>query len=199
MYFHTLCIWVAKTPASLHVCIGSLEPLLLDNAIITKKLIYASVTFATVVVRFLCLRFSLRFFRHRRQLKATTYVFSLLTITLRFLRRQTRTKPYRDLADIVRQPQGYRTIIVLSLRPPYINRTMPAGWPCGSRKESVRWLCNCRVIMCMDLNGHPCSFLDSIWTVFQSHVITNRAMKRLVFLVEQCPKVWHSVIRLCIF
>ena len=44
---------------------------------------------------------------------------------LRFLRRQTRTKPYRDLADIVRQLQGYRTIIVLSSRPPYINRTMP--------------------------------------------------------------------------
>ena len=42
-----------------------------------------------------------------------------------FFRRQTRTKPYRDLADIVRQPQGYRTIIVLSSRPPYINRTMP--------------------------------------------------------------------------
>ena len=42
-----------------------------------------------------------------------------------FFRWQTRTKPYRDLADIVRQPQGYRTIIVLSSRPPYINRTMP--------------------------------------------------------------------------
>ena len=42
-----------------------------------------------------------------------------------FFRRQTRTKLYRDLADIARQPQGYRTIIVLSSRPPYINRTMP--------------------------------------------------------------------------
>ena len=42
-----------------------------------------------------------------------------------FFRRQTRTKLYRDLADIVRQPQGYRTIIVLSSRPPYINRSMP--------------------------------------------------------------------------
>ena len=31
-----------------------------------------------------------------------------------FFRRQTRTKPYRDLADIVRQPQGYRTIIMLT-------------------------------------------------------------------------------------
>ena len=36
-----------------------------------------------------------------------------------FFRRQTRTKLYRDLGDIVRQPQGYRTIIVLSSRPPY--------------------------------------------------------------------------------
>ena len=30
-----------------------------------------------------------------------------------------------DLADIVRQQQGYRTIIVLSSQPPCINRTMP--------------------------------------------------------------------------
>ena len=115
-----------------------------------------------------------------------------------FFRRQTRTKLYRDHADIVRQPQGYRTIIVLSSRPPYINRTMSVRWPCGSRKESVRWLCNCRVIMCVDLNGYPCSFLHSIWTMFQSHVITNRATKRLVFLVEHGPKVWNSVIQLCI-
>ena len=43
-----------------------------------------------------------------------------------FFWRQTRTTLYRDLADIVRQPQGYRTIVVLSSRPPYINRTMPA-------------------------------------------------------------------------
>ena len=65
-----------------------------------------------------------------------------------FFRQQTRTKPYRDLADIVQQPQGYRTIIVLSSRTPYINRTMPVRWPCGSRKESVRPLCNCRVLFC---------------------------------------------------
>ena len=93
-----------------------------------------------------------------------------------FFRRQTRTKPYRDLADIVRQPQGYRTIIVLSSRPPYIKRTIAQ--------------CNCRVIMCMDLNGYPCSFLHSIRTVFQSYVITNRTMKRLVFLVD--PKVMEQ-------
>ena len=58
-------------------------------------------------------------------------------------------------------PQGYLTIIVLSSRPPYINCMMQVRWPCGSRKESVRWLCNCHVIMCMDLNGHPCLFFDT--------------------------------------
>ena len=31
-----------------------------------------------------------------------------------FFPRKTMTNPYRDLADIVRQPQGYRTIIVLT-------------------------------------------------------------------------------------
>ena len=116
-----------------------------------------------------------------------------------FFRRQTRKKLYRDLADIVRQPQGNCTIIVLSSRPPHINRTMPVRWPCGRRNESVCWLCNCCVIMCMALNGYPCSFLQSIWTMFQSHVITNRAMKRLEYLVEHGPKVWNSVIHSCIF
>ena len=48
-----------------------------------------------------------------------------------FFRRQTRTKPYRYLAGIVRQPQGYRTSITLSSRPPYKNCTMPIWWPCG--------------------------------------------------------------------
>ena len=43
-----------------------------------------------------------------------------------FFWRQTWTKPYIDLADIVPQPQGHRTVIVLSSRPPHINRTMPA-------------------------------------------------------------------------
>ena len=87
----------------------------------------ASVTFATVVVRFSCLRFSLRFFRHRRRQYAMTFAFTLLTITLRFLSATTRTKPNIDLVDIVRQPQGHRTVIVLSLRQPhksYDARTM---------------------------------------------------------------------------
>ena len=41
-----------------------------------------------------------------------------------FFRRQTRTKPHGDHADIVRQQQCYRTVIVFSSRPPHINRTM---------------------------------------------------------------------------
>ena len=73
-----------------------------------------------------------------------------------FFPRKARTKPYRHLADIVRQPQGYRTIIVLTsqiARCPYddlaeVARSQYAG-------------CNCRLIMCMTLNGHPCSFLDT--------------------------------------
>ena len=105
--------------------------------------------------------------------------------------------PYDFFGD--KLGQNLTETLRISLRPPYINRMMPIRWPCGSRKESVRWLCNCHVIMCMDLKGHPCSFLDSIWTVYQSHVITNHAMKRLLFLVEHGPKVWNSVIRLCIF
>ena len=37
---------------------------------------------------------------------------------------QTRTQSFRDLADIVRQLQGYRAVIVLSSQPPYINHTI---------------------------------------------------------------------------
>ena len=37
---------------------------------VDQKANYASITFATVVVRFICLRFSLRFFRHRRRLRS---------------------------------------------------------------------------------------------------------------------------------
>ena len=38
-----------------------------------------------------------------------------------FFKQQTRTKAYRDLANTVQQPQGYRAVIVLSSRPPHIN------------------------------------------------------------------------------
>ena len=73
--------------------------------------------FATVVVRFICLRFSLRFFGIVGGYKLRRMCLHCLRSPYDFFRRQTRTKPYRDLAGIVRQPQGYRTIIMLSLRP----------------------------------------------------------------------------------
>ena len=76
--------------------------------------IYASVTFATVVARFICLRFSLRFFGIVGGYKLRGMCLHCLWSPYYFFRWQTRTKPYRDHADIVRQPQGYRTIIVLS-------------------------------------------------------------------------------------
>ena len=62
-----------------------------------------------------------------------------------FFRRQTRTKLYRDLADIVRQPQGYRTIIVLSSRPPYKShdaRTMILRKSQGVGTLTVQLSCN---------------------------------------------------------
>ena len=40
-----------------------------------------------------------------------------------FFRLQTRTQSFRDLADIVRQPQGYRAVIVLSSQPPYTRKS----------------------------------------------------------------------------
>ena len=107
-----------------------------------------------------------------------------------FFRLQSRTKPYRDLGDIIRRPQGYRTIIILSSRPPYINRTMPVRWPWGNLKVSVRPLCNCRVIMCIDLNGYPCSFLHSIWTVV-SHKSCYEEASVLVEIIPRYGIAWY--------
>ena len=93
--------------------------MVLNYRSIVVKVPYASVTFATVVVRFICLRFSLRFFGIVGGYKLRRMCLHCLRSPYDFSWRQTRTKRYRDLADIVRQPQGYRTIIVLSSRPPY--------------------------------------------------------------------------------
>ena len=57
-----------------------------------------------------------------------------------FFQRQTRTKPYRDLADIIQQ--GYRTVIVLSSRPTYINRTMTLRKSQGVGTLTVQVSCN---------------------------------------------------------
>ena len=80
-----------------------------------------------------------------------------------FFRGHTRTKPYRDLADIARQSQGCRAVIVSSSRPPYINRTMP-------------------------VYGRPCSFSDAHLNRLSKSCDENRVMKRLVFLLNMVPR-----------
>ena len=62
------------------------------------------------LVRFSCLRFSLRFFRHRRRQYATTFAFTLLTITLRFFRRQQG----QNLTQTLRILYDNRRVIVQS-------------------------------------------------------------------------------------
>ena len=90
------------------------------HKLIGELITYALVTFATVVVRFICLRFSLRFFGIVGGYKLRRMWLHCLRSPYDFFRRQTRTKLDRDLADIVQQPQGYRTIIVLSSQPLFI-------------------------------------------------------------------------------
>ena len=84
---------------------------------------YASVTFATVVVRFIF--FVYDFFGIVGGSKLRRMCLHCLRSPYDFFRPKTTKNFNKFLADIVRQPQGYRTIIVLSSRPPYINRTMP--------------------------------------------------------------------------
>ena len=76
-----------------------------------------------------------------------------------FFRLQTRTKPYRDLADIIRQPQGYHTIIVLSSQPPPPPLEI-ARCPYDDLADVARSRYpDCAIVI--DLNSHPCSFLDT--------------------------------------
>ena len=99
-----------------------------------------------------------------------------------FFRRQTKTRPYRDLADIVQQLQGYRTIIVLT--------SQIARCPYDDLAEVARSrYADCAIVVCYVHEFKWSSMLIFRYT-FQSHVIANRTMKRLVVLVEHSPKVW---------
>ena len=69
-------------------------------------------------------------------------MFTLLTITLRFLRRQTRTKPYRDLADIVRQPQNHIVIFTTSLYKSHDARTLTLRKSQGVGTLTVQLSCS---------------------------------------------------------
>ena len=59
-----------------------------------------------------------------------------------FFRRQTMTKTYRDLADIVRQPQGYRAVIfTTSLYKSHDARTMTLRKSQGVGTLTLRLSC----------------------------------------------------------
>ena len=95
---------------------------------------------------------------------------------------QTRTKPYRDLADIARQPQGYRAIIVLT--------SQIARCPYDVLAEVARSrYADCAIVVYYVHEFKRPSMFIFRYT-FHIHVIANRAMKRLVLLVEHGPKVW---------
>ena len=63
----------------------------LNQAHITNALC----TFATGIMQFICPQF----FRYRRWLQATTYVFTFFTITLQFLSATEQDSPYRPCGD----------------------------------------------------------------------------------------------------
>ena len=81
------------------------------------------------VVRFICLRFSVRFFRHGRWLKATTYVFKFFTITFRFLSVSDWDSPHRDLAEIVRKQHSHHVIFMTSAQKSHDARAMSLQAP----------------------------------------------------------------------
>ena len=82
-----------------------------------------------------------------------------------FFRRQTRTKLYRDLGDIVRQRQGYRTTIVLTSQ---IARCPYDDLPEVARS---RYADSAIVVYYVYEFKRPSMFIFGY--TFQSHVITN--------------------------
>ena len=71
------------------------------NAALLSTFINASVKFARVVVRFICLRFSLRFFRHRRR--------KLRRMCLHCLRSPYNFFGQQNYNKTLQRPCGYRT------------------------------------------------------------------------------------------
>ena len=115
-----------------------------------------------------------------------------------FFRWQTRTKLYRDLADTVRQPQGYRTIIVLfttSLYKSQIALTMTLRKSQGVGTLTVQLSCNyVRGFKRLSM------FNFAFHLIYISKSCDHKSCyEEASVLVEHGPKVWNSVIRLCIF
>ena len=146
----------------------------------------------------ICLRFSLRYFRHRMGLLATTYVFTLLTITLRFLRRQTRTKtlqrPCGYRTTTARLSYNHRVIFKTSLYKSYDARTMTLRKSQGVGTLTVPLSCNY-------VHGfkRPSIFIFGFHLNCVSKLCDHKSCYEEASLVEHGPKVWNSVIRVCIF
>ena len=49
---------------------------------------------------------------------------------------------------------------------------------------------HCRVSMCMDLNGHPCSFLDAHLNRVSKSCDDKSCYEEASVFVEHGPKVW---------
>ena len=83
---------------------------------------YAWVTFAPDELRYICLPFSVRFFRHRRWPWATGYgvyvyiVYEQSAISCTGFRRRTDAKPYEDRVEIVRKSCNHRAVSPASAR-----------------------------------------------------------------------------------
>ena len=84
----------------------------------TLLLMPSQFTFATVIVRWISLRFSLRFGGHRRWLRATIFMFTLFTVIVRFhvlgIVELPKTKPYRGCTEIVQRLCDDRADIIRS-------------------------------------------------------------------------------------
>ena len=79
----------------------------------------------------------MRFFGHRRWLRATAYVFTLSTGIVRFLLRgNLGVNPYRDCAEIVQKSCNVSAVAVQSLH------LYGACAGIGLRTDTVRGLCN---------------------------------------------------------
>ena len=87
-----------------------------------------------------CLRISVRYFGHRRWLRATAYVhivYGHRAISSTGPRGQPEVNPYRDCAEIVQKSCNVSAATVQSPQPPHGNRTAPVRWsafarcPCG--------------------------------------------------------------------
>ena len=98
-----------------------------------------------------------------------------------FFRLQTRTQSFRDLADIVLQPQGYRAVIVLSSQPPYINHTITLRLRKSQGVDTLTMQLSYNYV-----HGYKRPSMFIFGCTFE--LMTNRSMNGLVFLLNMVPR-----------